>query len=480
MIIVCEECGKKYKIDESKMTGTTARLKCRACDNVIQITKPGAMGSAGQDYSDVMDTGGISGIIETETGKTKVKTAGMSIKTKITLIIVILVLISLSVVGFIASYQGQLALSSQAEKHLSMVTAQKSKEYGLAFERIKDEVLGAADYSGKMYNLSDQTGEVSMRMLMPWTGSGYGSPEMLEEMKAERLVLQRIGIMLKSIVSNNPYLSLGYIGSESGMTVFNDEKVVGVIEKLKGFDVRSRPWYKLAKGKRETIWTKPYIDANTKKLVVTCATPVFKDDKTLVGVAGFDVLLDTIQSDILTLDIGYPSYAFLVGSTGNALVRPGMSKRDTRWDETYKTDELLNTDNAQFNRIVHNMIKGVYGVETYSAKGEGKYLAYAPLSVINASMGIVVSKSEVVRPAIKIRNLILVVWVAVFLVSIVIGFVVGNNITRPINELTAMADLISQGKKDLDVLAEDRKDEIGVLTKAFNRLVISLKMAMNR
>jgi len=40
--------------------------------------------------------------------------------------------------------------------------------------------------------------------------------------------------------------------------------------------------------------------------------------------------------------------------------------------------------------------------------------------------------------------------------------------------------LISQGKRDLDVLNEDRKDEIGVLTKSFNRLVISLKMAMSR
>ncbi|NNL43189.1 MAG: HAMP domain-containing protein, partial [Desulfobacterales bacterium] len=93
---------------------------------------------------------------------------------------------------------------------------------------------------------------------------------------------------------------------------------------------------------------------------------------------------------------------------------------------------------------------------------------------------IVASKDEVVKPAVAIRNFIIGVFVVVLLLSILIGFFIGNNITKPINELTMMADSISQGKRDLDVLNEDRKDEIGVLTKSFNRLVISLKMAMSR
>ena len=88
------------------------------------------------------------------------------------------------------------------------------------------------------------------------------------------------------------------------------------------------------------------------------------------------------------------------------------------------------------------------------------------------------SKDEVVRPAVAIRNIILVVWAAVLAIAILAGFFVGNGITKPINELTRAAELISQGKMDLDVLPEDRKDEIGRLTQAFNRLVTSLRIAM--
>jgi predicted Zn finger-like uncharacterized protein len=40
MIIICEECGKKYRIDPSKIKGQQARLKCRSCEHIIVIKKP--------------------------------------------------------------------------------------------------------------------------------------------------------------------------------------------------------------------------------------------------------------------------------------------------------------------------------------------------------------------------------------------------------------------------------------------------------
>ena len=84
--------------------------------------------------------------------------------------------------------------------------------------------------------------------------------------------------------------------------------------------------------------------------------PVYKVKGQLAGVVGFDVLLDTVQKDILTTDIGYDSYAFMVNRKGDVLVRPGMKKGDARWDSTYKTKNLLKTDNPAFNSIVGKMI----------------------------------------------------------------------------------------------------------------------------
>ena len=40
MIVICEECGKKYRIDPSKINGAAARFKCRVCTHMIMVSKP--------------------------------------------------------------------------------------------------------------------------------------------------------------------------------------------------------------------------------------------------------------------------------------------------------------------------------------------------------------------------------------------------------------------------------------------------------
>ena len=40
MIVICEECGKKYRIDPSKIKGAAASFKCRMCSHVIVVSKP--------------------------------------------------------------------------------------------------------------------------------------------------------------------------------------------------------------------------------------------------------------------------------------------------------------------------------------------------------------------------------------------------------------------------------------------------------
>ena len=40
MIVICEECGKKYRLDVSKIKGAAARFKCRVCTHMIVVSKP--------------------------------------------------------------------------------------------------------------------------------------------------------------------------------------------------------------------------------------------------------------------------------------------------------------------------------------------------------------------------------------------------------------------------------------------------------
>jgi len=39
MLAICEECSKKYNIDESKMKGERARFSCQECGHIIVVVK---------------------------------------------------------------------------------------------------------------------------------------------------------------------------------------------------------------------------------------------------------------------------------------------------------------------------------------------------------------------------------------------------------------------------------------------------------
>jgi HAMP domain-containing protein len=47
MIVICEECGKKYRIDPGKIKGKAASFKCRACAHLILVSKPEVSAPAG-------------------------------------------------------------------------------------------------------------------------------------------------------------------------------------------------------------------------------------------------------------------------------------------------------------------------------------------------------------------------------------------------------------------------------------------------
>ncbi len=220
---------------------------------------------------------------------------------------------------------------------------------------------------------------------------------MRKTMHDEILRLQRVGQFLNALVSKNPYLSLGYVGTETELTVFDNEPVVDVIEAIKGFDVRTRPWYLKARQAGATVWTDLYVDANTKKLNVTAAAPAKDASGRLIGVAGLDVLLETLQSDFLNIDIGYKNEPFLINRQGLVIVRRGMDQKNTEWDKTYKTDNLLESTNLGFRSIVETMVQGKSGIQSFIGDDRSRNLvAFAPIAAVNASLGIIVPVSEVV------------------------------------------------------------------------------------
>ncbi len=39
MLVICEDCSKKYNVDESKIKGSRARFSCQICGHIIVVVK---------------------------------------------------------------------------------------------------------------------------------------------------------------------------------------------------------------------------------------------------------------------------------------------------------------------------------------------------------------------------------------------------------------------------------------------------------
>ena len=46
MLVICEECAKKYNVDESQIKGARARFTCQKCGHSIIVRKPDLTGTA--------------------------------------------------------------------------------------------------------------------------------------------------------------------------------------------------------------------------------------------------------------------------------------------------------------------------------------------------------------------------------------------------------------------------------------------------
>jgi HAMP domain-containing protein len=399
----------------------------------------------------------------------------LSIKARITIVLVLLPLISLVVVGSVALLQQQNALLEQAEQQLTRIVAEKTVFYDTIFRRIQQETQATAAFAEQIYTIPAPEAPVDRRMLLPWTGSGYGSPQARSRLADELRRLERVGRSLETMVTHNPYLTLGYMGTASGITVIDDEEVVGVLEEVEEFDPRTRPWYEQAQGAGQPAWTELYVDANTKDLTVSAAAPVHGPGGELLGVVGYDVLLATLQNDILEIELGYDHEAFMINGEGSVLVRPGMDEADAEWNQTFATDNLLKADNQQFASIVARMVAGDSGIERYETQdGEAEYLVYSSIPTIGAALGVIVPRAEILLPVQDSGRLLVIAVGVVIVIALGLGLFLSSQVTRPIEELTVLVDKASRGMVEVQEIPVRRRDEVGTLAASFNRMLENL------
>ena len=294
------------------------------------------------------------------------------------------------------------------------------------------------------------------------------------------------------IYTTDPHLAGVYVGTESGMSMIYPW-VTGLNA---SFDPRMRGWFTRAKETGGTTWSEPYIDLLGHGLMVTCSKPVYDPERDWFWVIGADVTIETINQNIIGTQVGNRGYAMLIDQNGNVITRPGLSSGDMRWDESFVTENLLESSNPELVAVAKEMTEGKTGISRIMLEDGERFVAYAPVESVNWSVAVMMPVDEVVAPAMATRESILAasedtashigaqqdlmrtVFSGLFVVLLVavgvLTLVFTRYLTRPLEELRKGSQAI--GKGDLDHRVEVHTgDEFEELAESFNIMTADLK-----
>ncbi|WP_243291672.1 methyl-accepting chemotaxis protein [Bacillus sp. FJAT-47783] len=269
--------------------------------------------------------------------------------------------------------------------------------------------------------------------------------------------LEKVLNSYQSFLELNPLVKAVLVGTESKVTYTEPN-----LNLPDDFDPTSRPWYQLAlENKEEVVWTEPYEDAASGELLITGAKAIEHNGKT-IGVLGFDVSLEAVDSIVNNVHVGHNGYGYLMDSNGMALSHPTLKGKDLF--ELSFMQPLKESDN---------------GLLDYEYDQDERMMVYDTIDGVNWKIGVVYQYKELMKTAnaLKLMNFVITVVAVVF--AVICSYFVSRSIARPILTLTNQAEKVSQG--DLTAIVHVKsKDEVGKLSESFNKMVDNMRLMLEK
>ena len=94
----------------------------------------------------------------------------------------------------------------------------------------------------------------------------------------------------------------------------------GFVPDAPDYDPRKRPWYIAAEQSNTTVFSPPYEDVNTKKIVIAASRAIRAQNGTVLGVIGLEVSLEDLSKIIPETEVFNAGYGALMDSTGRILI----------------------------------------------------------------------------------------------------------------------------------------------------------------
>ncbi|MCE5285608.1 MAG: SpoIIE family protein phosphatase [Pelosinus sp.] len=398
------------------------------------------------------------------------------------------------------------ALEEQAKQQLNAMAQEKARYTDLKIKNIGDNVTILAREMTKIASNPDSY--MAASLAEPHReNAGRFVPQLLYSAAVDKNnpALQReisaaanIQDFLLQLNSASNVIASSYIASQNGFVIMNDKisdrKFADSLAAVPApYEAFARPWYIKATKEQKLVFTDVVNDINGGGLCIICAAPYTNNDS-FAGVVGMGAYLTEINQIVMDTKQGENKFGFILNEKGEVTISP-RQEGELRADSEHPVD-LRGSENKALAAAAKDMTAGKNGVVQVTLDGEECYLAFAPLSNVSWSFATVISKAEVIAPAVKSRENIIGLtnktvsamqqqiidvsermWLAAFALLLLVafaGFKLATRITQPIKVLTDGVCEIG-GSGNLNMQLDIRTgDEIETLAASFNTMTKAL------
>jgi two-component system, NtrC family, sensor kinase len=204
-------------------------------------------------------------------------------------------------------------------------------------------------------------------------------------------------------------------------------------------------------------------------VVMHWSKAVFSAMREFIGVVVIDLDFDSVVRIINAIHVGESGYAFLVDQFGRVVVHPRYAPY---------AQSLATAKERSLRQLVEKMMTGATAWEQYSFDGQLKVAAFAPISPMGWSIAVTIPTAELKKEAHAIQKR------AIQVVALTLGFailglsVLSYFILRPVRDLVTATQQIAAGDLNQEIPIHS-SDELGDLTRSFNRMVKNLTRTQN-
>ena len=445
MDIICDSCGKKYRVDETKMKGESARVKCKACNNIMVVTKPTPVSHSEPARS-------------YEVPEPEVSRASQ--------------MPDRYVERPISRREDVEDLASEAP---SFYGGQKVR-FGLFGKIITVmlivSLLPFAIFWGITLRETNERIRTDTEALMAQTARGLGN-------QVDGWINNNVSILrtaanlpevitmdgeqqkpiLETIQKQYPWMYLVFTVGTDGMNIARNDDVP-----LK--DYSDRQYYKSIMRGKNLSW-QTLIGKTSKKPSLVLAVPIKSENQT-VGIMAAAMTVDDISKNIATWKKGKTGYAFLVDEKGYVISHPNRQY-------------IAKRKNLNSHPLIANYRKKGWTTITtrFNTPNGHPALGHVRSNKYGWALALQQEDSEVFSEVNRVQKFALTLLGCTILLVSVIAWFSARAIVTPMMKLTDAAERMSLGELNVKIDIKSR-DEIGLLAQAIGRMQTSLRLAMNR